>query len=90
MAGFAGGTIAYVGSREDVFSQESAQRQYLPPYAKTDLRAGTRVDNWTVNLYVNNVTDKRGVISGGYGNAEPFAFYLIQPRTVGLSVIKSF
>jgi len=88
--GYVAGTIAFVGAREDVFSQASPERQYLPPYSKTDLRAGTQFNDWTVNVYVNNLTDKRGIISGGYGNAEPFAFYLIQPRTVGISVAKTF
>jgi outer membrane receptor protein involved in Fe transport len=90
MKGFVGGALTYVGDRQDAFSSVSVERQDLPAYAKLDLRAGTKYDSWTANLYVNNVTDKRGLISGGVGNAIPYAFYYIQPRTVGLSVTKTF
>ena len=88
--GSIGATVGYVSSREDVFPTASPQRQYLPPYAKTDLRAGVNNDLWTVNLYANNVADKRGLISGGLGNLIPYSFYYIQPRTVGLSVERRF
>jgi len=90
IVGFVGGMVSYVGDREDIFSTASPQRQYLPPYAKTDLRTGIKYDNWSANLYVNNAADKRGVITGGIGNANPSSFYLIQPRTVGLTLSKSF
>jgi len=88
--GFVGGEVSYVGDREDAFSAVSPQRQDLPAYAKLDLHAGTKYNSWTVNFYVNNVTDKRGLISGGVGNQLPYAFYYIQPRTVGLSATKMF
>jgi outer membrane receptor protein involved in Fe transport len=88
--GFAGGSLDYVGDRQDAFSSSSAERQDLPAYAKLDLRTGAKYDSWTLNVYVNNVTDKRGLISGGVGNAIPYAFYYIQPRTVGLSASRTF
>jgi outer membrane receptor protein involved in Fe transport len=90
LKGFVGGAISYVGNRLDTFAVTGPQRQYLPAYAKTDLRAGAKFDAWAVNFYVNNVTDKRGVITGGTGNVVPYSFFLIQPRTVGLSVSTDF
>src|SRR5580700_1184269 len=88
--GVVGGALSYVGDRLDAFSAASPERQDLPAYAKLDLHAGTTYNSWTANLYVNNVTDKRGLISGGIGNQLPYSFYYIQPRTVGLSVAKTF
>jgi iron complex outermembrane recepter protein len=88
--GFLGGALSYVGDRLDAFSSAGPQRQDLPAYAKLDLHAGTTYNSWTANLYVNNVADKRGLISGGIGNQLPYSFYYIQPRTVGLSVAKTF
>jgi iron complex outermembrane recepter protein len=85
--GFVGGALAYVGNREDRFTN-SPQRQNLPAYTRTDLRAGLRYDSWTANFYVNNVADRRGLISTGT-NA-PSDFYYIQPRTVGLSLSRTF
>jgi iron complex outermembrane recepter protein len=90
LKGFVGGALSYVGDRLDAFSSASPQRTDLPAYAKLDLHAGTNYDSWTANIYVNNVTDKRGLISGGIGNQLPYSFYYIQPRTVGLSVSKTF
>lgn len=89
LTGFLGGTVSYVGDRTGVF-QPTAQRQLYPSYTKTDLRAGVRGDTWAVNLYANNVTDSRGLLNGGLGYLPPFAFVIIQPRTVGLSVSKTF
>jgi iron complex outermembrane receptor protein len=89
LTGFAGGSLSYVGDREGEFTA-SAQRQDLPAYAKLDLRTGIKYDSWTTDLFLNNVTDKRGVLSGGLGSFPPFGFVYIQPRTVGLSVAKSF
>ena len=88
--GFAGGALSYVGDRLDAFSSAGPQRTDLPGYAKLDLHAGTTWDTWTANVYVNNVADKRGLISGGIGNQLPYSFYYIQPRTVGLSVSTTF
>jgi iron complex outermembrane recepter protein len=88
--GVVGGALSYVGDRLDAFSSVSPQRTDLPAYGKLDLHAGTTYNSWTANLYVNNVTDKRGLISGGIGNQLPYSFYYIQPRTVGLSVAKTF
>jgi len=87
--GFLEAAVSYVGGREDVFTG-SPQRQNLPAYTKTDVRAGARYDSWTVNFFVNNVADRRGIIDGGLGNIPPFGLYYIQPRTAGLSVTRTF
>jgi outer membrane receptor protein involved in Fe transport len=90
---FAGASFSYVGERYGIFNSPPLgvpPRQYLPPYAKTDLRCGMRYETWTLNLFVNNVADKRGVLSGGLGTLNPAAFNYIQPRTLGLSFVKNF
>ena len=63
-------------------------RQVYPACARTDLRVGARFDSWTLNLFVNNVTDRRGLLQGGLGYTPPFAFQYITPRTAGLSAVK--
>ena len=89
VTGFVGCTLSYVGDRQGEFTS-TAQRQNLPAYAKTDLHGGAKYDSWTVNLFVNNIADKRGVLYGGLGAYPPWGFNYIQPRTVGLSVVKTF
>lgn len=90
LTGFVGSSVSYVGERWGVFTN-APQRQNLPAYAKTDLRAGINYDSWTISLFANNVADKRGVVSGGLGTApNQSAFVFIQPRTLGLNVAKTF
>ncbi len=84
-----GGAVSYVGSRTGAF-QVAPQRQVLPAYTQTDLHSSLRSDQWTFELYVNNVTDRRGIVGGGIGTAVPSSFGLIQPRTAGVSVAKTF
>ena len=91
--GFVGGSASYVGDREGIFASSfdpTHQRQILPAYTKADLRAGVMYGSWKVNLFLDNVADKRGLLTGGVGTAIPNAFTYIQPRTVGVSVAKTF
>lgn len=90
MTGFVGGAWSYVGDRKGVFTP-SPQRQGFPSYTKTDLHLGVKRTSWTLNAFVTNATDKRGVLSGGLGSPiNPLAFQYIQPRTVGLSFSAAF
>jgi outer membrane receptor protein involved in Fe transport len=86
---FVGGAMSYVGNFLADFSG-TPQRQYFPSYMRTDLRAGVKYQSWTVNAFANNVTDKRAAIGGGFGTYPPFAFTYIQPRTIGLSLVRTF
>lgn len=91
--GFAGGSFSYVDERQGVFPSvfsESPTRQVYPSYTQLDLHGGLRWESWTINLFVNNVTDKRALLGGDAGNFIPFAFSYSQPRTMGLSVAKTF
>jgi iron complex outermembrane recepter protein len=89
VTGFAGAAISYVGDRSGTFIA-SPDRQLYSAYAKTDLRTGVKYDSWTVNVYANNVTDRRGVLGGGAGTYPSYAFTYIQPRMIGLSASKTF
>jgi iron complex outermembrane receptor protein len=84
-----GGLVSYIGAREGVFAA-TAQRQSFPAYARTDLHAAIRDDSWTLSLFANNVTNRRGLLSGGLGTTDPNTFTFIQPRTLGLSLLKTF
>jgi hypothetical protein len=88
---FFGGVVNYVGDRINIFEKEGVARLRFPGYFKTDLNAGVRTGAWTANLYANNVADRRGVLSGSQANdLFPYAYIYIPPRTVGLSVSKTF
>jgi len=87
--GFLGATVTYLGDRVSLFTG-TAQRQIYPAYTKTDLRSGVTYNSWIASLYVTNASDVRGILSGGLGYSPNYAYYYIQPRTVGLSLVKSF
>jgi iron complex outermembrane recepter protein len=89
VTGFVAGEARYAGDRQGVFMATSA-RQDLPGYAQFDLRGGLRLDTWTVNVFVNNVADRRGVLDGGLGTFPVYAFTYIQPRTMGVTAGKVF
>jgi outer membrane receptor protein involved in Fe transport len=83
ITGFVGGSLSYVDDRSQFVSGTPV---FLPAYWKADLSAGGRYDSWTVNLFVNNVSDKRGAFAGGF----PAGVEYTQPRTVGMSIARAF
>jgi len=87
--GFVGGSLTYVGNREGAFQAQGTPRSVLPGYAKIDLQTGLNYDSWTVNLYANNIANKRGLLNGG-DNFPGFAYVYIQPRTIGVSLRRTF
>lgn len=84
-----GAIATYVGDRIGPF-QPSPERQKYPAYTTTDVRAGLTLDSWRATFYLNNVTDRRGLVGGGLGSYFPDTFAVIQPRTLGLSVTRTF
>ena len=91
VTGYAGGTVTYVGDRLGVFLSKGQTRQDLPGYTQVDLNIGANWEaGWGLNIYANNLTDQRGVLQGGAGYSIPTSFFYIRPRTVGLSVTKTF
>jgi iron complex outermembrane receptor protein len=89
VSGFVGAVVSYVGDRKGEFVAASTPRQDLPSYTRVDLRTGAKYSSWTANLFVNNLANRRGLLSGGTGNFPP-GFYYVQPRTVGLSLATTF
>lgn len=90
LVGFASAQAMYIGDRKEVFAATADTRLNLPGYVQGNLNAGIRDDSWTVNVFVNNVTDQRGTLSRPQIGFTNFGAIYIQPRTVGASVSKSF
>ena len=90
VTGFVGGTLSNLGDRKGLF-QATPTRQDYPSYTKLDLRSGASFGSWTVDLFVNNLTDKRGILVAGL-DVVPVqgSVVYIQPRLVGLSATKNF
>jgi iron complex outermembrane recepter protein len=88
---YIGASASYVGDRKGKFQPLGVERETFPSYVQLDLRTGATFDSWSVDLFVNNLTDKRGVLRGGVdANFIPSYFTYIQPRTIGITVGKTF
>ena len=94
-SGFIGGSLRYYDAMPQEFSADSSTpRIVFPPYAQLNVHMGARHDSWLMNLYLNNVTNRFGVvgIGGWYSRYSPEGLEstIIQPRTIGLSIAKTF
>ncbi len=89
LSGFVSGSGSYVGPRQGEFTGTS-DRERFASYVTVDFTTGAKYADWTLNLFANNVTDRRAALYGGLGSFPGNAFIYIQPRTVGLSVIRAF
>lgn len=94
--GFVNLAISYVGLRKGEFVPSPAQaalRQTYPAYTQFDLSGGVKGDGWRINLFIQNLTNKRGLTGGGFNNQttfNPLWFNYSQPRTLGFNIEKTF
>src|SRR6185437_8442470 len=89
LTGDAGIDWSYIGNRIGDFTVTPV-RQLLPGYGQLNLHTTVAYRSWTGELYVNNVTNKRGLLYGGIGSNYPAYFNYITPLTVGATITKSF
>jgi outer membrane receptor protein involved in Fe transport len=91
-----GGAATYVGGRKGEFVPFEAAaplRATYPGYVQFDINASLNIRNWTLNAYVQNLTNKRGVIGGGFWNQTSYNanwFNYTQPRTAGINAEVKF
>jgi len=95
---YVGGTFSTTGDRTADFgirtpAPESRIRE-VPSYESIDLRAGIEFGRWSLEAYVRNLTDERGITSlVGDGTLLPndaIGVAVIRPRTIGLTIGASF
>lgn len=86
-----GASATYVGERRGEFvpfAGVADLRAVYPGYVQFDLNAAVKFKNWTVSAFVQNLTNKHGVIGGGFWNQTSFNadwYNYSQPRTFGLN-----
>lgn len=92
---YAGLAMRQVGQRNAGFDAKgtSVPNFRLPGYVMADLQLGVDVDGWEVSAFVRNLADKRGL--GGADTAltafgGPLRVTVMQPRTVGMKLGRSF
>ena len=96
LEGTVGLTAIYLGDRAGTFVTDATNatrpRILLPEYTTVDIRAGLTYQRvWSINLYTRNLFDKRGVAAADNRNGVnvPTALF-IQPRTIGVTLARSF
>jgi hypothetical protein len=87
------GTLAadttYMGKRNAYFEQ-SPFNINLQSYTLVNLRAGVSNGQWSATLFARNLTDKRAQVSAINSNQDPHALLTVRPRTIGVTVTRSF
>jgi outer membrane receptor protein involved in Fe transport len=99
-AGFRHGGSSWSGVQGsfqyDAFNDKVPTAFLDPPYNQLDLHVGVSNDSWRLQLYARNVTNDLYLRGEGYATTvflgTPYAFQgtISQPRTIGISVDKSF
>jgi iron complex outermembrane recepter protein len=62
----------------------------LKDYTLLNLRAGVATGPWSATLFVRNATDERAQVSAINSTQDPDALLTVRPRTVGVSVTRTF
>lgn len=93
-SGSAGATYHYVGERETDFLPVPGPRLTAPSYHGIDVHAGSYFGPWSIQAYVKNLTNERGITSLTSETIDPqgspFAASYVPPRTVGVNVTYDF
>ena len=93
---YVGGTYSTTGERTADFAVRTTDGEIreVPSYETLDLRAGIEFGRWSLEAYVRNLTDERGVTSlvgdGTFLPNNAIGVAVIRPRTIGLSIGASF
>jgi iron complex outermembrane recepter protein len=86
-----GAAVSYVGSRNGRFQQGVTARETYPSYTQVDLHAALTFGTWQLNAFINNATDELAILRSGVDNfGTPNYVTYIQPRTIGVSLSKTF
>ncbi|MGH8137135.1 MAG: TonB-dependent receptor [Steroidobacteraceae bacterium] len=87
------GTVATdVNYRDSVNSYFASNLFNIPlaAYTLVDLRIGASNDRWSVTAFARNLTDKRAQISAINSSQDPYGFLTVRPRTIGITVTRTF
>lgn len=86
--GHAGISWHYTGPRRSDFDAAFGQ-QRLKAFSQIDANLGVDFGRFSVDAFVHNLTDSRGIVNFGTRASAPngdFAAAVIQPRTIGISL----
>jgi outer membrane receptor protein involved in Fe transport len=93
-----GASLHYTGSELDDAPTTTSLNTKDPAYTRVDLQAGLSQDQYSINLYVHNLTDERvylqqGVVANAILAPQTplyMSAFVLQPRTIGISFDAKF
>lgn len=90
-----GGGLRSTSSRNAYYSASSPAQVVLPGYTLFDLRAGLRRGDYSLSVYVQNLTNKRALLLADTSNINPITqagtnVVIARPRTIGLTFSAGF
>jgi outer membrane receptor protein involved in Fe transport len=88
---YVGGGVSYTGDRTFDFGSrtDAGDLRRIGSYATVNLRAGTEVGHWLLEIYGQNLTNETGIATVDAAGAFPngaLGLAYIRPRTFGLSL----
>lgn len=89
LRGAIGGGVRFIDDRLGYFGGAGVARYQLPSYTVADLRAGLRLDSFSLDLFLKNVGDAHGQVAA-YTLGPDTRVSVIQPRTLGVSLSSRF
>jgi hypothetical protein len=81
--------VTYRSSEDSYFSSNSFNIP-LDAYALVGLRMGVIQGPWSVTAFARNLTNKRAQISAINSSQDPDALLTVQPRTIGVTLTRTF
>jgi outer membrane receptor protein involved in Fe transport len=93
-SGFVGAGYRFVGTRKADFNSVPGPRIEIPAYHVVDAHVGAQTGHWTIEAFVKNIGNERGITSVSPETsvplASPYAAAYVRPRTIGLSAAYQF
>ncbi|MBL4800684.1 MAG: TonB-dependent receptor [Emcibacter sp.] len=71
------------GATDDGFNPFT---QNIGGYSNLNARLGLETENWSANLFINNIFDTRGIVDAISSDQDPLSHLVTRPRTYGLNV----
>ncbi|MGB6306382.1 MAG: TonB-dependent receptor [Steroidobacteraceae bacterium] len=87
--GMLGTDVTYRDGEDSYFSSNSFNIP-LAAYTLVGLRAGVIQGPWSVTAFARNLTNKRAQISAINSSQDPDALLTVQPRTIGVTLTRTF
>ncbi len=82
--------LSYRGGTDNQINVADPYNVHLAPYALANLRLGAFNKDWSATFFIRNLTDKRAQIDAINSSQDPTGFLTVRPRTIGVTVTRTF